>query len=274
MEMETLEKNIEVRAEKLLKAAVIKIQSSKNAEESNSGENMQTDVNSDESMEIEWDRVGENLFSKEGADKGSLLSNTMNKSVAVELRRSTRNRSDGIKIQEKTEAVKKKNNEISGTLSSFTVLNSIDPFSLENVATASNIVLGKHADEISKTISTIQPKEIAKATLLEAKQKILQAKQKEQERTHTTIERGKSEEAMGEPDENIDRHVDVTGKEKVSDVGTVERDGMDETAETRAGKEAPAGEAYASNRPKKPPKEPPAGRNDRGGNGRRYKKQK
>jgi hypothetical protein len=66
MEMETLEKNIEVRAEKLLKEDVIKIQSSKNVEGSNSEENMETDVNSDESMEIDWDRVGENLFSKEG----------------------------------------------------------------------------------------------------------------------------------------------------------------------------------------------------------------
>jgi hypothetical protein len=66
MEMETLEKNIELGAKKLLICFVIKIQPSKNAEESNSGENMQTDVNSDESMEIDWDRVGENLFSKEG----------------------------------------------------------------------------------------------------------------------------------------------------------------------------------------------------------------
>jgi hypothetical protein len=66
MEMETLEKNIEVRAEKLLKEDVIKIQSSKNVEGSDSGENMQIDVNSDESMEIDWDRVGENLFSEEG----------------------------------------------------------------------------------------------------------------------------------------------------------------------------------------------------------------
>jgi hypothetical protein len=45
---------------------VIKIQSSKNVENSDSGENMQIDANSDESMEIDWDRVGENLFSKEG----------------------------------------------------------------------------------------------------------------------------------------------------------------------------------------------------------------
>jgi hypothetical protein len=215
------------------------------------------------------------IFSaKRGADKGSLLSNTTNKSVGTKLRRSTRNRADGTKIQEKAEAVKKKNNEIPGTLSSFVVLNSIEPVSLENVATASNIVLGKRTDEISKTISTIQAKEIAKATLLEAKQKILQAKQKEQERARTAIEGGKPEEAIEEPDENLDKHVDVTGGEKNSDVSTVERDGMEETAETRTSNVAPAGEAYASNRPKKPPKEPPAGRNDRGGNGRRYKKQK
>jgi hypothetical protein len=66
LEMETLERNIEVRTEKLLKEDVIKIQSSKNVENSDSGENMQIDANSDESMEIDWDRVGENLFSKEG----------------------------------------------------------------------------------------------------------------------------------------------------------------------------------------------------------------
>jgi hypothetical protein len=55
-----------LRAERLLKEAVINIQSSKSAEEGTSGENMQIDANSDESMEIDWDRVGENLFSKEG----------------------------------------------------------------------------------------------------------------------------------------------------------------------------------------------------------------
>jgi hypothetical protein len=66
LEMETLERNIEVRTEKLLKEDVIKIQSSNNVENSDSGENMQIDANSDESMEIDWDRVGENLFSKEG----------------------------------------------------------------------------------------------------------------------------------------------------------------------------------------------------------------
>jgi hypothetical protein len=89
------------------------------------------------------------------------LSNTINKSVGAELRRSARNKSDGSKIQEKAEAAKKENNEISGTLSSFVVFNSIDPFLLENVATDSDIVLGKHANEISKTISTIQANEIA-----------------------------------------------------------------------------------------------------------------
>jgi hypothetical protein len=114
------------------------------------------------------------------------------------------------------------NNEISGALSSFAVLNSIDPFLLENIATASNIVLGKHADEISKTISTIQANEIAKATMLEAKQKILQAKQKEKERTHTEIERDKSEGVMEELNENPDRNVDATGKGKASDVSTIE----------------------------------------------------
>jgi hypothetical protein len=197
----------------------------------------------------------------------------MNKSVGTELRRSTRNRADGTKIQEKAEAAKKKNNEIPGTLSSFAVLNSVEPVSLENVASASNIVLGKRAVEISKTISTIQAKEIAKATLLEAKQRILQAKQKEQEKVCTTIEGGEPEEAIEEPDGNLDKHVDVTGEEGNDAASTVERDGMEETAETRTGYVAPAGETYASKRPKKPPKEPLAGRNDRGGNGRRYKKQ-
>jgi hypothetical protein len=174
MEMETLEKIIEIRVEKLLKEAVINIQPSKSAEDCNSGENMQIDATSYESMEIDWDRVGENLFSKEGGvDKGSMLSKTINKSVGAELRRSARNKMDNSKIQEKVEAAKKKNNEISGTLSSFVVFNSIDSSLLENLASASNIILGRHADEISKTISTIQANEIAKATLLEAKQKIL-----------------------------------------------------------------------------------------------------
>jgi hypothetical protein len=197
----------------------------------------------------------------------------MNKNVGTELRRSTRNRADGTKIQEKAEAVKKKNNEISGTLSSFTVLNSVEPVSLENVALASNIVLGKRAVEISKTISTIQAKEIAKATLLEAKHRILQAKQREQEKVCTTIEGREPEEAIEDPDGNLDKHVDVTGEEGNDAASNVERDGMEETAETRTDYVTPVEEMYASKRPKKPPKEPLGGRNGRGGNGRRYKKQ-
>jgi hypothetical protein len=90
--------------------------------------------------------------------------------------------------------------------------------------------LGKHANEISKTISTIRANEIAKDTLLEAKQKILQAKQKEKASTHTEIERAESERVREEPDESSDRNVKAKGKGKASDVSTVEGDEIEETA--------------------------------------------
>jgi hypothetical protein len=42
------------------------------------------------------------------------------------------------KIQDKAEAIKKKNNEISGSTSSFAILNSVNPALLEHIASASN----------------------------------------------------------------------------------------------------------------------------------------
>jgi hypothetical protein len=74
---------------------------------------------------------------------------------------------------------KKKSNEISGTLSSFAIVNSVTHTMLENLASAGNINLGNSKDDISTTISTIQANELAKAALVAAKQKLDEQHHKE-----------------------------------------------------------------------------------------------
>jgi hypothetical protein len=85
------------------------------------------------------------------------------------LRRSNRNKEGGSKIQDREEAAKKNNNEISGKMSSFH-FNYVDPNFLENIA--SNINLGESAADISANISSIQANELAKATFVTVRQKV------------------------------------------------------------------------------------------------------
>jgi hypothetical protein len=102
------------------------------------------------------------------------------KSGTTVVRRSERNKSETRKIQDKAEAIKKKNNDISGKTSSFAILNSVDPSLLEKIATSSNINLGNAPEKIFATTSTIQAKELAKATLMVTKKRLAKhAKQKE-----------------------------------------------------------------------------------------------
>jgi hypothetical protein len=103
---------------------------------------------------------------------------------------------------------------------------------------------------------------------------LLEAKQKEKESPHTEIERDESERVREEPDESSDRNVKAKGKGKASDDSTTEGDEIEETAEAAVSNEASVGEEHVSNRPKTPPKEPPAALSNRGSNGRRSKKQK
>jgi hypothetical protein len=104
------------------------------------------------------------------------------KSGLVTLRRSERNKSEVGKIQDKAEAIKKENNEISGSTSSFAILNSVNPALFEQIASASNINLGNAPEKITSNIATIQAKELAKATLMETKKRLAeQAEQKEKE---------------------------------------------------------------------------------------------
>lgn len=174
--MEALEKNIEVWANRLLNEAAINIQMG----EIESGDKMKVDNSSDDSMEIDREGAGANLFSKEGeARKEELLSTNNPKSGGVELCRSARNKIESGKIQERVEVVQEKNNEISGKISPFAVFNFVDSSLLEKLASTSNINLGRSTKDIANSISTIQVNEIAKATLLAAKQRILMTKQKE-----------------------------------------------------------------------------------------------
>jgi hypothetical protein len=146
--------------------------------------------NTSEEEEIDWDGVQVALDANKEIDPKTF---TRKKCGEANLRRSARIPNDNSKALDKAEAVKKKQNEILGTLSSFAVLNSVSPSALENLAAASNIILGASSEEIAVVIDTMQAKELAKATLLAAKVRVTeQAKQKELESgvtENTTVRR-------------------------------------------------------------------------------------
>jgi hypothetical protein len=100
----------------------------------------------------------------------------------VAVRRSERNKHDKGKIQDKAEALKKKNNDITGNTPAFAILNSVDPNLLEKIALSSSIKLGDAPEKTNASISTIQAKELAKVTLMATKKRLEeQAKQKDLE---------------------------------------------------------------------------------------------
>jgi hypothetical protein len=130
-EMANLEKSMEERANKLLEDQAIKIPLLDGSD---------TTLNSSEDTdEIDWDKVDSNLLSDEEKDTTTVREE---KVTRMETRRSSRNLGGAMKIQEKAEANKKKYNEISGKNSSFSILNLVDPQILESIAMASNINLG------------------------------------------------------------------------------------------------------------------------------------
>jgi hypothetical protein len=73
---------------------------------------------SEDTYEIDWDKVGSNLWSDEEED--TIVRE--DKATKMEIRRSNRISGGTMKIQEKAEATKKKYNEISGKTSSFSIL--------------------------------------------------------------------------------------------------------------------------------------------------------
>jgi hypothetical protein len=166
IEMAELEKKIESRAQTLIdKPAInipVEVPVSVGGEET---EKINSSPSTDE--EIDWDNVWSNL----GKPNIPTIPKEK-KSETTTVRRSERNKSDTGKIQDKAEAIKKKSNEISGNTSSFAILNSVDSALLEKCATASNINLGNAPEKINAAISTIQAKELAKATLMATKKRL------------------------------------------------------------------------------------------------------
>jgi hypothetical protein len=171
--MVELEKKVELRANKLVKESAITIRNEKRVSEEKTGDSSENTL---EEEEIDWDGVQVALDANKEIDP---MTFTRKKCGEANLHRSARIPNDNSKVLDKAEAVKKKHNEIPGTLSSFVVLNSVSPSALENLAVASNIILGASPEEIAVVIDTMQAKELAKATLLAAKVRVMeQAKQK------------------------------------------------------------------------------------------------
>jgi hypothetical protein len=176
IEMAELEKRVESRAQVLLDKAAVKIPIEMAMTEGREeGEKVSSTPSTDE--EIDWENVWSNL--------GKAAIPTISKekqSGVVAVRRSERNKQDTGKIQDKAEALKKKNNDITGNTPVSAILNSVDPNLLEKIALSSNIKLGNAPAKINASISTIQAKELAKITLMATKKRVEeQAKQKDLE---------------------------------------------------------------------------------------------
>jgi hypothetical protein len=149
--MANLEKTIEEMAAKLIKEHAINIPPLD--AETHTAAGQTSSGAKEDSDEIDWDKVGSNLWSDEEGDFTLVEGKTAQKGA---LRRSCRNLGNNMKIQEKAEALKKKFNEISGIPSPFTVFNTIDQHILEFVALTSNIRLGDNEVPVAANISTIQ----------------------------------------------------------------------------------------------------------------------
>jgi hypothetical protein len=97
----------------------------------------------------EFEKAIEKLASKEG------------------VRRSARNKGNNERVQNLAEAIKKKNNELPGTIPSPALSSNFT-----SVATACNIMLGSSPDKIAATISSFHANDIAKAALCAAKRRV------------------------------------------------------------------------------------------------------
>jgi hypothetical protein len=103
-EMADLEKSIEMRAANLLKDQAIKLP----LDDVNSpplAQNSNSNKSEDDTDEIDWDKVGSNLWGDKEDDFTPVKERNNPKG---ELRRSIRNLGVNMKIQEKAEATKKK----------------------------------------------------------------------------------------------------------------------------------------------------------------------
>jgi hypothetical protein len=83
-----------------------------------------------DSDEIDWDKVGSNLWGDEEGDFTLVEKKNDQKGA---LRRSSRNLGHNMKVQEKAETSKKRYNEISGKPSPFAILSIIDQHILESL---------------------------------------------------------------------------------------------------------------------------------------------
>jgi hypothetical protein len=163
IEMDELEKKVESRAQMLLNKAAVKIPVEMAMTEGREEvEKVSSTPSTDE--EIDWENVWSNL-GKPAIP--TILKEKQSGSVGV--RRSERNKHDTEKIQDKAEALKNKNNDITGNTPASAVLNSVDSNLLEKIALSSNIKLGDAPEKINASISTIQAKELAKVALMELK---------------------------------------------------------------------------------------------------------
>jgi hypothetical protein len=187
-EMANLERNIEERAKRLLDNQAIKIPLAEDTSD-NDNQNSASNKSGEDTDEIYWDKVGSNLWSDE--EKEATPKKVEGK-AEMEVRRSARITGGTLKIQERAEASKRKQNEISGKSSSFSILSSVDPQVLRSIALVSNINLGDDDLGVANSISLIQANENARVALFTTKKKIVEASQKKrmESETQTDDDRG------------------------------------------------------------------------------------
>jgi hypothetical protein len=210
-EMEELEKKVEMRANKLLETAAIKINTEESGMEGEKSKGLEgkesksSSATTDDDDEIDWDRIQESLDNNLEVDVHRVKKNK----ETVELRRSARHKGDMGSMLEKAEAAKKKNNELAGNLSYFAILNTVDTSHLEKLAKISNIELGDTSENIAATISSLQASEIAKASILSARRKLAE-KARQEKNDGDKAERDRVE-AGTNVDVDMDRGTETEG---------------------------------------------------------------
>jgi hypothetical protein len=218
LEMAVLGMRVESRAMKLLEKVAINIQK-EDMEVERRGEDISKDntkvteegseeylkkrmegkdniINTDsteDDEEIDWDKVQVALDTNEVVD---LTKVKKKKSDLTAVRRSERQKNDSCRIQDMAEAAKRKTNEFTGKTTPLTVFNYIDAGNLEKLASVSNIKLGATAKQVSVSLSTIQAKKLAKATLNAAKKRVEEQKKFSQLEATTSENKLKGKEVV------------------------------------------------------------------------------
>ena len=126
-----------------------------------------------------------------------------------------------------------KKNDISGTLNSFHVLNSVPNSQLLEIARNSNVVLGESEEVINRQINIIKAKELAEAVLVAARAKKRQDEEEAKDKNKKYVSLAQKPSAG---------HADLRGCSELGKEGQIDQDASGGSRELPGGVEVGFGE--------------------------------